>query len=499
MAIAVAGVLGIIGPGEVRARETAPDAQPVGVQIRDEGFVPPTLHVGRGTVVVFENRGAKPHWPASNIHPTHHIYPEFDAKRALEPGERWVFRFDRAGQWGFHDHLTPELAGRIVVTETGQWLPADAMTRAWRGVIELARDGWDATVLGAGRLYYRVFPRELETTLARLNVRRIATDDRVLRYWVGLAGPERLVARLLEGSGGGRAFDCHQEAHQIGRAAYTHLGGAVFRRGDSSCHAGFYHGAMEAFVAERGTANLAAEIDRLCGSFDTRFGAFQCYHGVGHGVMANEAYDLPRALHTCGGLATRVAQGACYEGAFMENVVSALGFGAQRGHRSLWLSRDPHFPCNALGRDDRVQFHCYQMQTSWMLALYDYDFARVARECQDLPGALPRVCYRSLGRDIAGIARLAPATMAALCAGLPRPADAFDPCLIGALDVVVDFWGGQLRDQASELCRLAPEASKLRCYAALGERLGELFVHDADRDVVCRSFEPSYRRLCERG
>jgi hypothetical protein len=255
---------------------------------------------------------------------------------------------------------------------------------------------------------------------------------------------------------------------------------------------------MEAFVAQQGSAGLAAEIDRLCRAFDTRFGAFQCYHGVGHGVMANEGYDLPRALEACRGLAASVAQGACYEGAFMENVVSALGFGAQRTHRSPWLSRDPHFPCNALGSDGRVLFHCYQMQTSWMLALYEYDFARVARECQDLAGRLPGVCYRSLGRDIAGIAQRSPAAITALCASLPRSTEAFEPCLIGALDVIVDFWGDRLRGQASELCRLAPEASKPRCYAALTERLGELFVRAQDGDAVCDSFEPGYRQGCQR-
>jgi hypothetical protein len=81
---------------------------------------------------------------------------------------------------------------------------------------------------------------------------------------------------------------------------------------------------------------------------------------------------------------------------------------------------------------------------------------------------------------------------------VPRAAEVFDPCLIGGLDVIVDFWGGQLRDQASELCRLAPEGSKARCYTALAERLGELFVRREDRAQVCQSFEPSYRSLCER-
>jgi hypothetical protein len=493
---ALAGLCTLVATAAAGAAPPPP-APPV-IEIRDEGFVPPTLRVPEGTIVVFQSRGSRPHWPASNLHPTHQVYPEFDAKRGLEPGERWAFRFDRPGEWGFHDHLAPELGGRIVVTPGPGFHPMARMRRGWEGSRERAREAWGLAVLTAGRLYYRVFPGKLEGTVARLDARRIAADEDALAYWVALVGPARLIAKLLRDSAGGSAFDCHQAAHQIGRAAYRRQGGAVFREGDSSCHAGFYHGAMEAFLADRGTADLADDIDRLCRGFGTRFEAFQCFHGVGHGVMAHEGYDLSRALETCGRLRTGLAQGACFEGAFMENVVSALGFGAERNHRSPWLSRDPHFPCNAIAPDDRLQFHCYQMQTSWMLALYDYDFAKVAEECRGLARQLPRVCYRSLGRDIAGITHRRPAAIVALCGGLPRPAESFDPCLGGALEVIVDFWGEALRGQASELCRLASDPSKQLCYAVLAGRLGDLYAREEDRALACSSFEPAYRSLCER-
>ena len=54
-------------------------------------------------------------WPASNIHPTHMIYPEFDAKRPVASGKDWSFTFTKKGTWRYHDHLNPEATGTVVV------------------------------------------------------------------------------------------------------------------------------------------------------------------------------------------------------------------------------------------------------------------------------------------------------------------------------------------------------------------------------------------------
>ncbi len=112
-----------VRPEEEVASETR-DAAPVqatgeSVVIRmDNGvFEPDTITIKRGTQVVFESVGSESHWPASNLHPTHGIFPEFDSKRRVAPGESWSFVFDRVGEWRFHDHLSPRMLGTIVVTE----------------------------------------------------------------------------------------------------------------------------------------------------------------------------------------------------------------------------------------------------------------------------------------------------------------------------------------------------------------------------------------------
>src|SRR5688572_30991888 len=48
------------------------------VHLQTSGYEPRTLTIPAGTTVVFENKSTTDLWPASNIHPTHEIYSDFD-------------------------------------------------------------------------------------------------------------------------------------------------------------------------------------------------------------------------------------------------------------------------------------------------------------------------------------------------------------------------------------------------------------------------------------
>lgn len=87
----------------------------VAVSMIHDGFSPKNITIKRGDTVTFVNEDSQSHWPASNIHPTHSIYPEFDPKRSLKQGESWSFVFEKEGIWRYHDHVAPSLAGTVVV------------------------------------------------------------------------------------------------------------------------------------------------------------------------------------------------------------------------------------------------------------------------------------------------------------------------------------------------------------------------------------------------
>ena len=72
------------------------------------------IKVKKGTEIVFKNTDTKSHWPASDFHPTHGIYPEFDPLKGINSGEEWSIVL-KSGKWPYHDHLYPSFVGTIEV------------------------------------------------------------------------------------------------------------------------------------------------------------------------------------------------------------------------------------------------------------------------------------------------------------------------------------------------------------------------------------------------
>lgn len=94
---------------------TAPDIQVEEIVYDGKNFQPSSLTVKVGDIVIFRNKSTKAFWPASNPHPAHTDYPEFDAKKAVAAGQTFEFKFTKEGTWKFHDHLNPTATGVVVV------------------------------------------------------------------------------------------------------------------------------------------------------------------------------------------------------------------------------------------------------------------------------------------------------------------------------------------------------------------------------------------------
>lgn len=59
-------------------------------------------------------------WVATDPHPDHTAYPEFDVLRANggkypEPRNDFSFTFDKVGTWTYHNHTNPTDKGKIIV------------------------------------------------------------------------------------------------------------------------------------------------------------------------------------------------------------------------------------------------------------------------------------------------------------------------------------------------------------------------------------------------
>ena len=79
------------------------------VTYTENGFSPQSIKITKGSTVKFINKSEMPLWVASDPHPEHSDYPEFDTPKAnggKMPGlkEDFSFTFEKAGTWKFHNH-----------------------------------------------------------------------------------------------------------------------------------------------------------------------------------------------------------------------------------------------------------------------------------------------------------------------------------------------------------------------------------------------------------
>lgn len=87
------------------------------IEMTSDGYIPDEIKITKGTKVTFKNSDTFYHWPASDLHPSHSQYADFDPRKTVEPGQSWSFVFDKVGEWGMHDHISPYMIGKIHVVE----------------------------------------------------------------------------------------------------------------------------------------------------------------------------------------------------------------------------------------------------------------------------------------------------------------------------------------------------------------------------------------------
>ena len=296
--------------------------------------------------------------------------------------------------------------------------------------------------------------------------------------------------------------NCHRIVHHIGSAALARYEGNVakaFAEGSASCWSGYYHGILErAFYGK--PANRLGQIARgLCddsGIRRTQFLAYQCVHGLGHGLMIQTGYDLPKVLSLCEGLRTAWDQTSCDSGVFMENIATSTASpSAKSVASSRWLKDDdPVYPCTSRVVPERHKLYCYLMVTSRILETNGYDFRETAERCRGVPRKWVRTCFQSYGRDASSYSRRAAAATLRLC----RIAGSYaEECIWGAVrDMTSNDAGGA---RAARVCRLAARGQRERCFRGIGTVLGSLAATPEERAAACRRITRPYAAACLAG
>ena len=288
--------------------------------------------------------------------------------------------------------------------------------------------------------------------------------------------------------------DCHRIAHAIGAGALSHFHGSIgqaFVAGRPSCTSGYYHGILERAFLGVDQSKLGSSARKFCASPEVRkseFIAYQCVHGLGHGLMIYTGYDLPLSLHTC----DKLQQGdqlSCTGGVFMENYQSSYGV------TSRWLkAKDLIYPCNAVA--ERYKYYCYDLVTARILPKVNYNWKKTAAWCRRSEPKWVPVCFQSMGRDASGFTRLDPTKVLRIC----RVAGAMARECIYAAAVDMTYTDVSPR-RGKVLCNTAPAATRSYCWTGIGEMLGSFNREPQKGKASCdeATSTKAFREACYRG
>ena len=288
---------------------------------------------------------------------------------------------------------------------------------------------------------------------------------------------------------------CHQIAHTIGHAGYAHYhnnAAEALAHGTMTCWSGYYHGVVERAFAGVPRARVKAMARNLCSGAAVRktyFLAYQCVHGLGHGLMIYSLNDLPYSLAVCDQLQTQWDQTSCTGGVFMQNFLP----GPMQIAPTRWLSkRDLIYPCDAVKQRDKL--YCYLMVTSRILPVVHYSFRRAAAWCRKAEAAWVATCFQSFGRDASGFSVQNPRRIVQLC----RFAGSMErECIYGGSRDLTSNDAGPRR--ATQMCLLAPAATRSYCFYGIGTILGGFASGSAARRAKCNALPARYRPDCYRG
>jgi plastocyanin len=451
-----------------RASAHEGDDGSVVVHVTDEGFEPESVEVEAGTRVVFENVGGEGHWPASDDHPTHEVYSAFDPREPVEPGAEWSFTFDEPGKWEYHDHMNPYLTGEVVVRPAapeGGFLASIGafFASAYETAVSaLAGEREEPASTGGGEA------RTSESSgggSGELPEERYGEIEEELAALVREEDPRAALEKLREEirTDDALARSCHPLVHDVGHAAYEKYGdfGEAMKYQDEVCNSGYLHGIIESRFEE--SDDVFADMKTMCDPYPQgSYMSWQCYHGIGHGVMFYTANDLPRSLEMCDGFGSGFGRSNCANGVFMEN------FNAdQKLHLSDYLKEsDPFYPCAE--QAERHKAICYLYAPTYYLSLNEGDYAAALEWCNGAEAGFEASCAYGVGTQAMKENLNDPELVESAC--MEGEPEQTAPCVEGMTGLYVNHHGSL--GPAKDLCARLEAPNRRACHAAVQAHAG---------------------------
>lgn len=277
-------------------------------------------------------------------------------------------------------------------------------------------------------------------------------------------------------------IDAHHVVHHIGHHTAMAFGSNIqaFDLCPSDYDYGCQHGFFQYALSEGGLTEAAAIkmcVDLQADASVSAKTKYECYHGLGHGVMMHEGHDLKKSLKVCDSLKSSTGQDGCWQGVFMENVDVAEEGQWQKG---MFSTQDPLAPCDRVSK--KHQYECFINHSGWLMKFYKNDIGRGAHACLKSPAAQVDTCIQTLGL-LTTNAAWQPALLQAaytpdfignawtLCKKFPQ--GYVGKCALSALDNLINTTlpDASLLHKAQSFCSVVATEFRSDCYKQIGQDL----------------------------
>lgn len=451
--------------------------QEVIITLTEDGFVPTEVVIQKGQKVTFKTVRGKLFWPASDLHPTHLIYPEFDPQNPIGPDKTWSFKFDKVGQWRYHDHLFPYYQGVIKVIDGSK--------------ISKVED-CDSPLLS-------------EDTNVKLQCAKQLITDKLQKE--GLASALKTLGQFYNRDNFWTR-NCHTLTHLIGEQAYLEFaksGKVSISPEVAYCGYGFFHGFMEVLFAKGDGIQSARKLcqymqDELIGKTGRVF--VSCLHGIGHGLVDGsdkkawgDAFALVEpGLQVCDKVGLDQKEGnRCYTGAF-NSIFEAMVSGSW----GLKVDKsNPTWLCQEVS--EKYRLTCYSNAMAAVRQVVGKDFlegVKFLEKIKEDKYALAGMETLSALVAKENISRDDFSDFVAVCRKAPERAR--DKCLTSFARSLVEF--GKPEEEyvkAVKFCNTADFSAHERdiCFPVV-VTYSSLIYSTEKMNNLCKHFEEKYRKYC---
>jgi hypothetical protein len=257
------------------------------------------------------------------------------------------------------------------------------------------------------------------------------------------------------------ARSCHDLVHELGHEAYEKYGdfGQAMQYQNDICNSGYLHGIIESHFAK--SENIFATMQTVCSDYSPeKFIGWECYHGVGHGLMYFTENDLPKSVSLCESYTDTASRISCINGVFMENFNVD-----QKLHTSKYIkATDPLYPCPE--QKYEYKSDCYIYAPSYFLSLHKNEYSEALSWCKTAEKEFQGSCITGVGSQAIKENINNPSFVESIC--MQGSDEEKNICISGMVGLYINHFGGL--DEAKELCGKLKKANQATCQQVIASR-----------------------------